>query len=49
MVYVSRPVMAFSFGELGIVLCLYQKMYFCAMYNAWEFVIGKSYDEVMGN
>ena len=24
-------------------------MYFCAMYNAWEFVIRKSYDEIIGN
>lgn len=24
-------------------------MYFCAMYNTWEFVIGKSYDEIIGN
>ena len=49
MVYVSRPVMAFSFEELGIGLRLYQQMYICAMYNTWGFVIGKSYDEIMGN
>jgi hypothetical protein len=24
-------------------------MYFCAMYNTWEFAIGKNYDEIIGN
>jgi len=33
-----------GFLLLGIGLCLYQ-MYFCVMYNTWEFVTQKSYDE----
>lgn len=38
----------YGFFVLGIGL-LISNMYFCAMYNTWEFVIGKSYDEIIGN
>lgn len=37
------------FRNWALYFACIKKMYFCAMYDAREFVIEKSYDEVIGN